>query len=63
MTQYDFKYIPDPPKGPHLHNNNKKNTVPRIQRWQCWILKSKKDLVLIFAPKLENVLPVYVYSA
>ena len=26
-----------------------KNTVPRIQRWQCWILKSKKDPVLIFA--------------
>lgn len=52
-----------PTKGSPPAQQQQKNTVPRIQRWQCWILKSKKDLVLIFAPKLENVLPVYVYSA
>ena len=46
-TQYCFKYIFLTHK--RVPTCTKKNTVPRTQRWQCWILKSKKDAALIFA--------------
>lgn len=46
-TQYCFKYIFLTHK--RVPTCTKKNTVPRTQRWQCWILKSKKDPALIFA--------------